>query len=525
MSLSPQIINDLELETIHKFIPIKTIWGRSCFTDQIKTPSADPSVIKQNQKQLIVFRKCKDIRESICMELDNIDQEAIQSITSNNDPLVVESLSQIFWKKDAFGSFLNTVPFVLNGLITWKSIILPGVAILMPLIALIVPFVVLNITSSISTTDYLVHVKHVLLQQISIPSFLRSKGSDDRIGFLFESLFIGLTLATFISSLWNQIQSALHLRTIWNNVKIQGRAVLKLVSTCGVILEHLKTIDMKYQRALRALIHRGEELYEKSKHLESSDELVAFGSIWNTNTLLDELSTWIGHVDTLTAIASLDGICIPRISKQVELHIEDMNHPELQTCIRNSFHAGGNTSKSHIILTGPNRGGKTTFCRALGLAVITAQTWGFAWARHMIWSPFSTFYTALETNGILGNMSKFESEIEFAKMVLATQDRCFVMMDEIFHSTNATDGVAASTVFLKQLYERTNVVSLISTHYKELATLFGDKTAAVYQMVAHEKPGGKLEYTYKLAPGISDTSSVMEILAERGLLVAVKESN
>jgi DNA mismatch repair ATPase MutS len=143
----------------------------------------------------------------------------------------------------------------------------------------------------------------------------------------------------------------------------------------------------------------------------------------------------------------------------------------------------------------------------------------------MSWSPFSTLYTALETNGVLGNMSKFESEIEFAKTVLATQDRCFVMMDEIFHSTNATDGVAASTVFLKQLYERTNVVSLISTHYKELATLFGGKTANVFQMVANEQPGGKLKYTYKLAPGISETSSVMEILAERGLLVAVKETN
>ena len=37
-------------------------------------------------------------------------------------------------------------------------------------------------------------------------------------------------------------------------------------------------------------------------------------------------------------------------------------------------------------------------------------------------------------------------------------------------------------------------------------------------MIAHEKEGGKLEYTYKMAPGISETSSVMEILAERGLL-------
>lgn len=557
MKLDAQVSNDLELETIHKYIPIKTVWGRTCFTSQLHEPTDDINKIKQNQKQLIVFRKLPTICQKIRMELDNIDQEAIQSITSNNDPLVDESLSQIFWKKDTFGSFLNTFPFVLNGLITWKTLVLPGFAILMPLIALIVPFVFLSMTSSISTNDYLVHVKHVLLQQISIPSFLRSRGSDDRIGFVLESLFIGLTLATFISSLWNQIASAMHLRAIWNNVKIQGRAVLNLVSSCHVILDTLKQQDMKYQRALLHVIDEGESMFESAKFLESCDELTAFGSIWNNHEVIKTMTSWIGRIDAITSIASLDSICIPVISKQtnananananadtkgVELQIDKIAHPELQTCVLNSFHGGGaeaeGASKAHAILTGPNRGGKTTFCRGLGLAIITAQSWGFAWAQRMRWTPFSTIYTALETNGVLGNMSKFESEIEFAKTVLGTQGRCFVMMDEIFHSTNATDGVAASTVFLKQLYQRNDVISIISTHYKELAVQFGggdgdDKqkiaaaVANVFQMVAHEKEGGKLEYTYKMAPGISETSSVMEILAERGLLpaAAVNESN
>lgn len=548
MELSNQVITDLELETIHKYVQIKTNWGRACFTKQLCTPHTENEInkIKQNQKQLIVFRKHKDVCTKIKMELDNIDQEAIVSITSNNDPLIDESLSQIFWKKDNFGSFLNTFPFVLNGLITWKTLVLPAFAILMPLVALIVPFVFLNMTSAspISTSDYLVHVKHVLLQQISIPSFLRSRGSNDRVGFILESLFIGLTLATFISSLWNQIASAMHLRNIWNNVKIQGRAVLNLVSSCRVILDTLKQQPMKYQRALRQIIDQGELMFEQVEFLENCDELTAYGSIWNNNTLLETMTNWIGQIDAITSVASLQNICIPKIvsrssknkngntenSEEVALVVSKLSHPELPTCVQNSFQAGGRHT-GHAIITGPNRGGKTTFCRGLGLAILTAQSWGFAWAQSMQWTPFSKIYTALETNGILGNMSKFESEIEFAKSVLGTQGRMFVMMDEIFHSTNATDGVAASTVFLKQLYQRKDVISIISTHYKELAVQFSAsdvEKANIYQMVAHEKPGGKLEYTYKMAPGISETSSVMEILAERGLLVAstaVNETN
>jgi DNA mismatch repair ATPase MutS len=539
MKLDTQVIKDLELDTIHKYLPLKTIWGKTCFTDKLYTPSDNNEEIKQNQKQLIVFRKLPDICQKITMELDNIDQEAIQSIASNNDPFVEESLNQIFWKKDTFGSFLNTFPIVLNGLITWKTLVLPGFAIFMPIIALIVPFVFLNMTSStsISTNDYLVHVKHVLLQQISIPSFLRSRGNTDRIGFILESLFIGLTLATFISSLWNQITSAMHLRSIWNNVKIQGRAILNLVSSCRIIIDTLKQQNIKYQRALRQLIDEGEKMLESVHCLESCDELTAFGSVWNNHDIVNTMTAWIGRIDACTSIASSTSICIPMISKKqtgVELHVDKIAHPELQTCVLNSFYSrsseDNNVLRTHAIITGPNRGGKTTFCRGLGLAIITAQSWGFAWARRMRWTPFNTIFTALETNGVLGNMSKFESEIEFAKTVLGAKGRCFVMMDEIFHSTNATDGIAASTVFLKQLYNRGDTVSIISTHYKELATLFGSGSALanVYQMIAHEKAGGKLEYTYKMAPGISETSSVMEILAERGLMSvepAVNESN
>jgi hypothetical protein len=519
MKLDSQIINDLQLTNISNYVPLKTIWGKSCFYNQLTEPHTDTNEIKSIQKCLAVFRKQKDTKHKLRMELDNIDQEAIQSITSNTkDPLVDESLHQIFWKQDSFGSFLNTFPTVLNGIITWKTILLPGIAILMPLIALIVPFIFLSMTSTkpISTSDYLVNVKQVLLQQISIPSVLRSRGSDDRFGFLLESLFIGITLATFISSLWNQIQSALHLRSIWNSVKVQGRAVLSLVSSFKRILDILKGEPIKYQRILRSHIERGDIIYASAKVLEECDEISAYGTLWNKKDMLDEICNWIGHIDVYTSIASLSSICLPKHTVNSKLRIIDVGHPELQTCIHNSF----STEKPHMILTGPNRGGKTTFCRALGLAILTAQSWGFAWARRMEFSPFSAIYTALETNGVLGNMSKFEAEIEFAKHVLSSKGPTFVMMDEIFHSTNATDGVAASTVFLKHLYERPDIISIISTHYKELANVFGDQggPASAYQMVATTDENGTLTYTYTIAPGVSETSSVMEILAERGLL-------
>ena len=138
----------------------------------------------------------------------------------------------------------------------------------------------------------------------------------------------------------------------------------------------------------------------------------------------------------------------------------------------------------------------------------------------MSWSPFATVQTALEPRGKLGSVSTFEAEIELAKAVLdqagSSQGPLFVMMDEIFHSTNAGDGVAASRVFLEQLYRASGVVSMISTHYKELSELFRD-SAVPLQVVASERKDGTLAYTYCVAPGASNISSVMELLREHGL--------
>ena len=138
----------------------------------------------------------------------------------------------------------------------------------------------------------------------------------------------------------------------------------------------------------------------------------------------------------------------------------------------------------------------------------------------MTWKPFRGILTALEPCGKLGVASTFEAEIEFAKDVLAAEERpLFVMMDEIFHSTNAGDGVEASKVFMNRLYSLSGVNSVISTHYKELATTFSE--VQTLQLVAHTGEEGRLIYTYTVAPGISEKSSVMEILAERGLMTTV----
>jgi DNA mismatch repair ATPase MutS len=279
------------------------------------------------------------------------------------------------------------------------------------------------------------------------------------------------------------------------------------------VLTTLKTLSPKAQRAAATLIDSGEAAVLLCKDLEPLDGVSTFGCVWNNSEPIRILKVWLSQVDCYSSIASLETICFPTISTTPGIKLTGVYHPFVKGCVPNNL-----ISEGASILTGPNRGGKSTYCKAVGLAVVTAQSWGFAWAKQMIFSPFKAIVTALEPAGLLGSLSTFEAEIEFAKSVLAIKTvPAFVMMDEIFHSTNAGDGLEASRVFMKQLYMKRSIVSIISTHYKDLAESFASVAAAI-QMEATVGENGLLVYSYKVAPGVSDKSSVMEILKERGLL-------
>ncbi len=523
--LGINVLSDLDAKTLPAQLRPETEWGKLTIVKRVESPKSSISELKKIQLPLLALRHSSsiDVVKKIKQELQTIQPHCSvldESCTSEfQDERIKESVQQILWDPKSHFAPLNTKSKLISGLVHWKTLVVPFFSIIMPLLAVIVPFFLLRFihgSESVSIDAYVSHVKQTLLRQISIPNFLRSKHSNDTLGKITETLVLLFTLATFFMGLWNQIQSAIHLRSIAKDLKQRGIAMNSVLSSCRTIIELLETLPHK--KALQTCIEEGKRSLEPLRNFPSG--LAGFGTAWNTPILFTPLISWIGTIDAYIAIISQEGICFPTFSENQKLRIVDMRHPNLEmSAVQNT--AEFLSEKHHALLTGPNRGGKSTFCKALGLNILYAQTWGIAWAKSMKFTPFTAIETALSLHDTLGKLSLFETEIEFAKQVLQkvkTEKHVFVMMDEIFHSTNAQDGVAASRVFLQQLYTD-NVCSLISTHYKQLVEEFTDKVLA-WQMVANEKPDGLLVYTYKKADGISEKSSVLEILKERGLLAA-----
>lgn len=517
--LGNQVANDLNLINIESKIPSQLPWGKHEFTKQLLNPTSHAAIIKRRQLPLLAFRNDVQLQTSICAILQSLAPhiQTIEDCLKPKDSIHIQAFQQIFWDTSSIAARMNTISFVIQTIIAWKTIALPAMAILAPVLGIIVPYFLLHfLDKPTSPAAYLEQLKNILLKQIRIPTFLQSKGDHDRVGFILQSLFIGGTIAMFVSGLWNQVNMAKHIRSIWNMTKSHGDALYEMVGAAKSILYNIKTVSAKSNRmriALHGLYTQGKTIYDVCTTSIFSNNVSTFGSVWNNPAPFLELKAWLGQVDAYVAIASISDICMCQIDVSSHIAIKDFIHPCVETCIPNSY-----TSSTHSLVTGPNRGGKSTFCKALALSIVCMQSWGFAWAKSMKSCTFDTITTSLETYGKLGHASTFEAEIQFAKglLKLPNTHRKFIMMDEIFHSTNAYDGAHATKVFLSKLYEMKNCISVISTHYRELPSLFS-KQATPYQMITHG-PDDALQYTYRLGEGVSQSSSVMELLREYGLI-------
>jgi DNA mismatch repair ATPase MutS len=260
--------------------------------------------------------------------------------------------------------------------------------------------------------------------------------------------------------------------------------------------------------------------------------LGAFGEAWNSPARVRDQLLAAGELDGLIALAAAKRVCFPTYASSGGMKLTDLWHPGTGSKrVYNSITMGG-SKRPHVLLTGPNRGGKSTLLKSLGAAVLMSQTLGIVFAKKAVVPVFGSIVTALQPTDVLGKMSLFEAEIEFAKGVksrLATaMTPMFLMMDEIFHGTNAHDGVEASQIFLDDLYAAKNpVFSIVSTHYMDLPARYGEKQTQNLCMDASVDPADsdRLVYTYRLCPGVNRFSSVREILRERGLLASAKRES
>ncbi len=223
-----------------------------------------------------------------------------------------------------------------------------------------------------------------------------------------------------------------------------------------------------------------------------------------------------GELEAEIAIAYFRGwlpeYCIPEFSNAVKLVHEDSYFPLMDQPVTNSI-----STKKHILLTGSNASGKSTFLRTIGVNSVLAQTIVTCAATKVV-MPIMAVYSSMGIRDSLENKeSYYLAEIKSIKRIIgATKEQdipilCFI--DEVLRGTNTIERIAASSQILAS-FSTDQIICFAATHDIELTTLL-NHTYELYHF-QEEVVGDDILFDYLLYKGPATSRNAIRLLQIMG---------
>lgn len=180
-----------------------------------------------------------------------------------------------------------------------------------------------------------------------------------------------------------------------------------------------------------------------------------------------------------------------------------------------------------LLVTGSNMSGKSTFLRTVGINVCLAQAGAPVCARSFEWSWVRVYCCIAVSDSLEDGLSYFYTEVKRLKVLLdAMQDRAgppvLFLIDEIFKGTNNRERLLGSRAFIRALQQGYGL-GLITTHDLELAQLEAESPHIANAHFQETLEADRLQFDYRLRPGICPTTNALRIMAYEGLPVPKDE--
>lgn len=246
--------------------------------------------------------------------------------------------------------------------------------------------------------------------------------------------------------------------------------------------------------ALHELQDRGVELVANAL-IQSTDHIKSFLTM-----LQRELAFYLGAINLRDALAAHgEPTAIATLSDSAGFAAEDLY--DIALVLIGGRPAVGNTiDASHtplVVITGANRGGKSTFLRSLGQAQLLTQCGLFA--------PAAAFSTGVRT-GILTHFKreedkqlvsgKLDEELgRMSRIVDAVTPGAMVLFNESFASTNEREGSEIARHVVRAFRERRVTVAFVTHLFDFAHRLREDDRDDILFLRAHRGEGGGRDFT------------------------------
>ena len=184
-------------------------------------------------------------------------------------------------------------------------------------------------------------------------------------------------------------------------------------------------------------------------------------------------------------------------------------------------------SARFLFLTGANMAGKTTFIKAVGVAVFLAHIGMGVPAQQMQLSFFHGIFSNIQVqDNIFKGESYFYSEVQRIKntiIKISNGKHWLVLIDEMFKGTNVEDAKNCSLAVIQGLLRSTNCLFILSTHLYELAEALQEEPNIRFKYFESEVIADNLHFTYQLKDGIAKEKIGYLILKREKVLDLLKE--
>lgn len=266
--------------------------------------------------------------------------------------------------------------------------------------------------------------------------------------------------------------------------------------------------------------------HNPQRKLSASTIIAAGHYLYKVKNEIRELENIYYKIDAWQSLAKAcvaHNFSFPEIEEAAHPYItaENLWHPLLQNPVGYNFSMSKDSN--FMFLTGANMAGKSTFIRAVGIAVYLANIGIGVPADKIKMSRFDGLLSNIDiSDNTLKGESYFYNEV---KRINKTVDKItdgknwLILIDELFKGTNIQDAMRCSTVVIEGFRKINNGLFILSTHLYEIGEHL--KKHSNIQFKYFETEVGEddyLKFSYKLKDGISNDRLGYLILRREGVV-------
>jgi DNA mismatch repair ATPase MutS len=175
-----------------------------------------------------------------------------------------------------------------------------------------------------------------------------------------------------------------------------------------------------------------------------------------------------------------------------------------------------------LFLTGANMAGKSTFIKAVGMAVFLAHVGMGVPAQEMKLTVFDGMLSNINViDNIVKGESYFYNEVQRIKATISKINdgkKWLILIDELFKGTNVEDAMKCSTAVIEGLLKIKNSHFILSTHLYEIGESLKVHPNISFNYFETSTKDGQLSFNYQLRNGISNDRLGYLILKREGVV-------